>query len=59
MMAVTPLILDPGEKGVVGAMVVENVNDTTIHLSVEGDGPVLREKMIIKPEDAASPALKI
>ncbi len=53
------LTLDPGEKGIVGNMVVENSNDSTIELSVRGDGPVLRDKMMIKAEQATSPALKI
>ncbi len=53
------LNLDPGEKGVVGSMVVENTNDSEIQLSVEGDGPVLRGKYVIKVEDAVTPCLKI
>jgi len=58
-MAAEILILDPGEKAVVGNMVVENANEILIELAVEGDGPVLREKMMIKAEDTVSPALKI
>ena len=58
-MAAEILILDPGEKAVVGNMMIENTNEILIELAVEGDGPVLREKMMIKAEDAVSPALKI
>jgi flagellar biosynthesis regulator FlbT len=53
------LTLDPGEKGVVGTMVVENVQDGPIQLAVEGDGPVLRGKMIITHADATTPALQV
>lgn len=53
------LTLDPGEKGVVGKMVVENLQSEAIQLGVEGDGPVLRGKMIIGPEDATTPALRV
>lgn len=53
------LILDAGEKGVIGNMVVENVNDGPIQLSVRGEGPVLRDKMMIRQEDANTPCLKI
>ncbi len=53
------LLLDPGEKGVIGSMVAENTNDSAIQLSIEGDGPVLRGKHIIKAEDAVTPCLKI
>ncbi len=53
------LTLDPGEKGIVGNMVVENTNDSTIELGVQGDGPILRDKLMIKAEQATSPALKI
>ena len=53
------LILDPGEKGIVGNMVVENTSDSTIELGVQGDGPILRDKLMIKAEQATSPALKI
>lgn len=53
------LSLDPGEKGVVGGMVVENVQNEPIQLAIDGDGPVLRGKMIINRGDAATPALQV
>ncbi len=53
------LTLDPGEAGLVGGMVVENIGSEEINLAVRGDGAVIRDKMIIKAEDAVSPALKI
>ncbi len=53
------LTLDPGEAGVVGGMVVENIGPEEVNLAVRGDGAVIRDKMIIKAEDAVSPALKI
>ena len=53
------LTLDPGETGVLGTMKVTNTNDATIELAVEGEGPVLRGKLILEPEDAVSPALKV
>ncbi len=53
------LVLDPGEQGVVGSMVVENLGTAPAELAVFGEGPVLRGQMIIKPEDAVTPALKI
>jgi flagellar protein FlbT len=58
-MGTATLVLDPGEKGIVGSMVVENTTDAAIHLAVEGEGPVLRHKMMIRAEDANTPALKI
>lgn len=53
------LVLEPGEKGVVGAMTVENRGEGPAELAVYGDGPVLHEQLIIKAEDANTPALKI
>ena len=53
------LTLDPGEKGVIGKMVIENLQDEPIQLGIEGDGPVLRGKMVIAAEDAATPALRV
>ena len=53
------LILDPGETGVIGTMKVTNTGESTATLAVEGDGPVLRGKLILKPEEAVSPALKV
>lgn len=53
------LILDPGEKGRVGTMMVENLGEAPIELAVHGDGPVLREKMMVTPETATTPALRV
>ncbi len=53
------LNLDPGEKGIVGKMVVENTTGVPIELSVEGDGPVLRDQQIIRAEDAVTPGLRL
>ena len=53
------ITLDAGESAAVGAMTVRNDNDDAITLTVQGDGPVLREKMIIRAEDATTPALKV
>lgn len=53
------LMLDAGEMGIVGDMVVTNRGDAAIELEVKGNGPVLRGKQIIKLEEAVSPALKI
>lgn len=53
------LTLDPGETGVVGGMVVENIGSEEVNLAVRGDGAVIRDKMIITAEDAVSPALKV
>ena len=53
------LILDPGERGVVGSMTVENLGAEPVELAVRGTGAVLRGKMIIRAEDATSPALRV
>ncbi len=58
-MEANTLILEAGEKGVIGNMIVENINDAPIQLSVRGSGPVLRDKMIIRQEDATTPCLKV
>lgn len=58
-MGTVTLVLDPGEKGIVGSMVVENIAEAPLHLAVHGDGPVLRHKMMIRAEDANTPALRI
>ncbi len=55
----TVLALDPGEKGVVGNMMVVNDGEAPVKLTVQGEGPVIREKHIIKACDATTPALKI
>ncbi|MHC8508515.1 MAG: flagellar biosynthesis repressor FlbT [Rhodospirillales bacterium] len=53
------LTLDPGEKAAIGKMAIENVQDHAIELDVTGEGPVLRGKMIVQPEDANTPSLKV
>jgi len=58
-MEANTLILDAGEKGVIGNMIVENTSDQPVQLSVRGSGPVLRDKMIIRQEDANTPCLKV
>lgn len=58
-MAENTLMLDAGEKGIVGGMTVTNVTDAPIELLVEGEGPVLRGKHIIRAEDANTPSLRI
>lgn len=53
------LMLDPGESAVVGTMKIENRSDRQAALAVYGDGPVLRQKMMLRWEDAVSPALRV
>lgn len=55
----TVIVLDPGEKGVVGDMMVVNDGEAPVELTVLGEGAVIREKHIIKARDATTPALKI
>ncbi len=55
----TVLVLDPGEKGVVGDMMVVNDGEAPVELTVHGEGAVIREKHIIKADDATTPALKV
>lgn len=54
------LIIDlkPGEKVLVGTAVITNDSQRT-RLHIAGDAPILREKDIMKEEDAASPCKKI
>ncbi len=54
------LIIDlkPGEKILVGAAVMTNVNQRT-RLHISGDTPILREKDIMQEADATSPCRKI
>ncbi|MEO5337581.1 MAG: flagellar biosynthesis repressor FlbT [Magnetospirillum sp. WYHS-4] len=53
------LMLDPGETGILGGMTVRNSGDSPIQLEVNGEGPVLRGKMMIAPDQATSPALRV
>jgi flagellar biosynthesis repressor protein FlbT len=50
--------LKPGERIILGDCVVTNTNQRT-RLLIEGDTPILREKDIITPKDANSPAKRI
>ena len=54
------LIIDlkPGEKILVGTAVITNDSQRT-RLHIAGDAPILREKDIMKEEDATSPCKKI
>ncbi len=53
------LFLDPGEKGIVGDMTVVNDGEAPVKLTVRGEGVVIREKHVIKDEEATTPALKV
>jgi flagellar biosynthesis regulator FlbT len=53
------LILDPGEKGLVGKMALTNIGRQAVRLRVQGEGPVLREKQMIRAKQATTPALKV
>jgi flagellar protein FlbT len=50
--------LKPGEKLLVGNCVITN-SDQRTRLYIEGHAPVLREKDILTPETATSPARRI
>jgi flagellar protein FlbT len=50
--------LKPGERMIVGEFVITNDNQRT-RLLIEGSGPVLREKTIMTPERADTPAKRI
>ncbi len=54
------LIIDlkPGEKVLIGEAVVINDNQRT-RLHISGDAPILREKDVMKEEDADTPCKKI
>jgi|SRR6185312_13450720 flagellar protein FlbT len=47
--------LKPGERLIIGACVVTN-SDQRTRLTIDGKLPILREKDILKPEQADSPA---
>jgi flagellar protein FlbT len=53
------LIIDlkPGEKILIGSAVITNDRQRT-RLHIEGDTPILREKDVMKEEDATSPCKK-
>ena len=50
--------LKPGERFILGTAVITNADQRTT-LQIEGDAPVLREKDILAPEDADTPARRI
>jgi len=50
--------LKPGEKILIGTAVITNDTQRT-RLHISGDAPILREKDILREEDARSPCQKI
>lgn len=50
--------LKPGERIVIGKSVITN-SDARIRFFIEGDAPILREKDILTPATASSPAKNI
>jgi len=50
--------LKPKEKIIVGNAVITNDNQRT-RLHIEGDAPILREKDVLREEDATSPCKRI
>jgi flagellar protein FlbT len=50
--------LKPGERIIVGTAVIRN-GETRARLQIEGEAPILREKDILTPATADSPAKKI
>lgn len=50
--------LKPGERFILGTAVITNTDQRTT-LQIEGDAPVLREKDILTPEDADTPARRL
>ena len=50
--------LKPGERFILGDSVITNDKQRT-RLYIEGDAPILREKDILRPEDADTPCKKI
>ena len=50
--------LKPGERFILGDSVITNDKQRT-RLFVEGNAPILREKDILRPEDADTPCKKI
>ncbi|MDA7949628.1 MAG: flagellar biosynthesis repressor FlbT [Hyphomicrobiaceae bacterium] len=50
--------IKPGERIIVGDAVITN-DGNRARLIVEGDAPILREKDILRPEDADTPCKKI
>jgi flagellar protein FlbT len=50
--------LKPGERVIIGNVVITN-GDARAHFLIEGEAPILREKDILTPETADSPAKRI
>lgn len=50
--------IKPGERMIIGEAVVTN-EGSRARLTIEGDAPILREKDILRPEDADTPCKKI
>lgn len=50
--------LKPGERFILGNCVITNDNQRT-RLFIEGDAPILREKDILTPESADTPAKRV
>jgi flagellar protein FlbT len=50
--------LKPGERIIIGESVITNDNQRT-RLFIEGDAPILREKDILTPETADTPAKRV
>jgi len=50
--------IKPGERIIIGKSVITN-NGHRSRLSIEGDVPILREKDIMRPEEANTPCKKI
>ncbi len=50
--------LKPGERIIIGESVITNDNQRT-RLYIEGNAPILREKDILTPESADSPAKQV
>lgn len=50
--------IKPGERIIIGKAVVTNSGQRA-HLQIEGESPILREKDIMRPEDANTPCKRI
>jgi len=50
--------IKPGERIIVGEALIKN-DGTRARLYIEGDAPILREKDIMRPDDADTPCKKI
>jgi len=50
--------IKPGERLIIGQSVITN-DGTRTRFFIEGDAPILREKDILRPEEADTPSKKI